>query len=77
MRGTQKWMVKIMENAIKMDDLGVPLFSETFISPDTLYQDGTGRFISILAVFPIFRVHLLLVLGVHKFKMPFLFLFRC
>ena len=24
-----KWMVKIMENPIKMDDLGVPLFSET------------------------------------------------
>ena len=28
---TQKWMVKIMENPIKMDDLGVPLFSETSI----------------------------------------------
>ena len=28
-RGTPKWMVKIMENPIKMDDLGVPLFSET------------------------------------------------
>ena len=24
-----KWMVKIMENLIKMDDLGVPLFLET------------------------------------------------
>ena len=24
-----KWMVKIMENPIKMDDLGVPLFLET------------------------------------------------
>ena len=24
---TPKWMVKIMENPIKMDDLGVPLFS--------------------------------------------------
>jgi len=31
-RGTPKWMVKIMENPIKMDDLGVPLFSETPIS---------------------------------------------
>ena len=30
-RGTPKWMVKIMENPIKMDDLGVPLFSETSI----------------------------------------------
>ena len=28
-RGIPKWMVKIMENPIKMDDLGVPLFSET------------------------------------------------
>ena len=27
-----KWMVKIMENLIKMDDLGVPLFLETPIS---------------------------------------------
>ena len=24
-----KWMVKTMENPIEMDDLGVPLFSET------------------------------------------------
>ncbi len=28
-RGTPKWMVKIRENPIKMDDLGVPLFLET------------------------------------------------
>ena len=28
-RGAPKWMVKIMETPIKMDDLGVPLFSET------------------------------------------------
>ena len=27
--GTPKWMVKIMENPIKMDDLVVPLFLET------------------------------------------------
>jgi len=27
-----KWMVKIMENPLKMDDLGVPSFSETSIS---------------------------------------------
>ena len=27
--GTPKWMVKIMENPIKMDDLGIPLFLET------------------------------------------------
>ena len=31
-RGTPKWMVKIMENPFKMDDLGVPLFLETPIS---------------------------------------------
>ncbi len=28
-KGTPKWMVRIMENPIKMDDLGVPLFLET------------------------------------------------
>ena len=28
-KGTPKWMVKIMENPIKMDDLGVPLFLKT------------------------------------------------
>ena len=28
-RGTSKWMVKIMESPIKMDDLEVPLFLET------------------------------------------------
>ena len=27
--GPPKWMVKIMENPIKMDDLGEPLFLET------------------------------------------------
>ena len=27
--GIPKWMVKIMENPIKMDDLGVPQFKET------------------------------------------------
>ena len=27
--GTPKWMAKIMENPIRMDDLGVPLFLET------------------------------------------------
>ena len=29
--GTPKWMVYFMENPIKMDDLGVPLFLETHI----------------------------------------------
>ena len=28
-RGTPKWMVYFMENTIKIDDLGVPLFLET------------------------------------------------
>ena len=27
--GPPKWMVRIMENPIKIDDLGVPLFLET------------------------------------------------
>ena len=30
-----KWMVKIMENPIKMDDLGVPVFLETPICIET------------------------------------------
>ena len=30
-KGTPKWMVKIMENPIKMDELEVPLFLETSI----------------------------------------------
>ncbi len=30
-RGTPKWMVKIMETPIKIDDLGVPLFLETLV----------------------------------------------
>ena len=38
--GTPKWMVKIMENPIKMNDLGIPLFLETPIlnlnDPSTL-----------------------------------------
>ena len=33
--GTPKWMVKIMENPIKLDDLGVPLFLETPIYDKT------------------------------------------
>ena len=32
-RGTPKWMVEIMENPIRMDDLGVPLFLETQQTP--------------------------------------------
>ena len=28
-RGIPKWMVYFMENPIKMDDLGIPLFLET------------------------------------------------
>ena len=35
-----KWMVKIMENPIKMDDLGVPLFSETPIFLTVNYMKG-------------------------------------
>ena len=33
-----KWMVKIMENPIKMDDLGVPLFLETPIWTEALFD---------------------------------------
>ncbi len=42
--GPPKWMVKIMENPIKMDDLGVPLFLETPISilEQTIYTFFLG-----------------------------------
>ena len=49
-----KWMVKIMEKPIKMDDLGVPLFSETSIS---FYLFLSGQF-----------CHLSVVLLAQKFK---------
>ena len=39
--GTPKWMVKIMVNPIKMDDLGVPLFLETPIYIYTVYISTT------------------------------------
>ncbi len=35
---TPKWMVKIMENPINMDDLGVPFFLETPISSWAIYE---------------------------------------
>ena len=37
MGGPPKWMVKIMENPIKIDDLGVPVFLETPIYIYILY----------------------------------------
>ena len=45
-RGTPKWMVYIiMENPIKMDDLGVPLFSERsiYMRWSILAITGTGH----------------------------------
>ena len=42
-RGTPKWMVKIMENPIKLDDLGVPIFLETPIQDQ--YQSMVFFFI--------------------------------
>ena len=38
--GTPKWMMKIMENPIKMDDLGVALFLET-----PIYRHVRGMFV--------------------------------
>ena len=35
-----KWMVKIMETPIKMDDLGVPLFLENIFVDSHLDVDG-------------------------------------
>ena len=42
--GTLKWMVRIMENPNKIDDLGVPLFLETPIY--TSYGKGTSQYSS-------------------------------
>ena len=41
--GTPKWMVKIMENPIKMDNLGVPLFLEAPIYIYIFNPDINGR----------------------------------
>ncbi len=38
-RCTPKWMMKIMENPIKMDDLGVPLFLETPMYTEVFLSD--------------------------------------
>ena len=42
--GPPKWMVKLMENPIKIRDLGVPLFSET---PIYIYKCIHVRYIEI------------------------------
>ena len=44
-----KWMVKIMETPIKMDDLGIPLFSETTISTSIMRPFSE---VSIISFFP-------------------------
>ena len=44
-----KWMVKIMETPIKMDDLGIPLFSETPISTSIMRPFSE---VSIISFFP-------------------------
>ena len=47
-----KWMVKIMENPIKMDDLGVPLFLETSIYIYNIYIIDPCKMGSFLLNFP-------------------------
>ena len=48
-------MVKIMENPIKMDDLGVPLFLEIPICivwlPGGLFQGSVGFFLDWISLF--------------------------
>ena len=40
--GTPKWMVKIMEKPIKMDDLGgTPIFGNTHLSSGAGFQPST------------------------------------
>ena len=41
--GTPKWMVYFMENPIKIDDLGVPLYLETPICSCPLYKHHKKR----------------------------------
>ena len=64
--GIPKWMVKIMENPIKMDDLGVPLFLETsillynytcsyvffaFIHVEDVYVSNCGKLLLIFCIY--------------------------
>ena len=51
--GTPKWMVKIMENPIKMDDLEVPLFLET----PMYFRTWTWGFLTASYVIVYQRVH--------------------
>ena len=50
-----KWMVKIMENPFKMDDLGVPwgtpIFGNTHILIGGFLEEGLSRVCSFLDVF--------------------------
>ena len=43
--GTPKWMVFLMENPIKMDDFGVPPFSETPIETPTIGLITTSQLV--------------------------------
>ena len=55
-RGIPKMDGFLRENPIKMDDLGVPLFSETSISVHVEISYGQGRFcfLQIIQIFQIF-----------------------
>ena len=63
-RGTPKWMAKIMENPIKMDDLGVPLFSETSISK---WKSQTVPWNTLPTFWGHCRTIFMVVTGGHKF----------
>ena len=49
--GIPKWMVKKMENPIKMDDLGVPLFSENIHMPPTTFYRNQKQPLRIRSIF--------------------------
>ena len=55
--GTPKWMVQIMENPIKMDDLRVPLFSETLTHMEMQTCSLTKKMVFLFIPNKTFRFH--------------------
>ncbi len=66
-RGTPKWMVYFMENPIKMDDLGVPLFLETPKSLQTAQHPSIQMIEFLPSLHPIPPIPVQGCLALHKF----------
>ena len=65
-RGIPKWMVKIMENPIKLDDLGIPLFLETPICLLYIYTYQELLYIHIIHFNKVFH-YKSSILGAHPY----------